>query len=250
MWSKEKIIELIKMLHSAPTLWDATNKDYSNKTKKFDELTRLATHFKTNVDEISTKIRSIKTQYRREQRKTERKRSGARTTSPDKQWFGYSLCSFLKENNVSKGSRSTIQKSADKNEDISNISSLELEDEDLSESSSENCSSGPSNYESISHRFQKPMINKITRKRQKHDGRMDETYKFMKSIQQNLKEKDDYTIYGENVAIRMRNAKQSNRAVAIAKNQIDNILFKLEMGEFQEDRRNFDYGTPLKKNKT
>lgn len=60
---------------------------------------------------------------------------------------------------------------------------------------------------------------------------MDEAYKFMRSVQDNVKPKDDFAVYGENVASRMRGAKQDSRAISIAKNRIDNILFQLEMGE-------------------
>lgn len=66
----------------------------------------------------------------------------------------------------------------------------------------------------------------------KSDARVDEAYTFMWSIQDQVKPKDDFAVYGENVASRMRNANQTSRAVAIAKNRIDTILFQLEMGEF------------------
>lgn len=58
----------------------------------------------------------------------------------------------------------------------------------------------------------------------------------MRSVQDDLKLKDDFAVYGENVASRMRGANQSSRAISIAKNRIDNILFQLEMGEFAHDR--------------
>ncbi|XP_014246424.1 uncharacterized protein LOC106664883 [Cimex lectularius] len=49
-----------------------------------------------------------------------------------------------------------------------------------------------------------------------------------------IKGKDDYSIYGKNIASRMRRADKSHRAVAIAKNHIDNVIFKLEMGDFDD----------------
>lgn len=58
----------------------------------------------------------------------------------------------------------------------------------------------------------------------------------MRSVQDDLKFKDDFAVYGENVASRMRGANQSSRAISIAKNRIDNILFQLEMGEFAHNR--------------
>lgn len=52
----------------------------------------------------------------------------------------------------------------------------------------------------------------------------------MRSVQENMNVKDDFSVYGENVANRTRGANQNVRAISIAKNRIDNILFQLEMG--------------------
>lgn len=54
----------------------------------------------------------------------------------------------------------------------------------------------------------------------------------MRSVQENMNVKDDFSVYGENVASRIRGANQNVRAISIAKNRIDNILFQLEMGAF------------------
>lgn len=54
----------------------------------------------------------------------------------------------------------------------------------------------------------------------------------MRSVQENMNVKDDFSVYGENVANRIRGANQNMRAISIAKNRIDNILFQLEMGAF------------------
>jgi hypothetical protein len=54
---------------------------------------------------------------------------------------------------------------------------------------------------------------------------VDEAYKFMRSVQENMNVKNDFSVYGENVASRIRGANQNVRAISIAKNRIDNILF-------------------------
>lgn len=53
----------------------------------------------------------------------------------------------------------------------------------------------------------------------------------MCSVQESMKSKDDFTVYGENVASRMRLANKNPMAIAMAKNRIDNILFQLEMDQ-------------------
>lgn len=110
LWSKELVIELIEMLKAAPALWDIQSKEYRDRNLKFDEMSKIASHFKTNVDEVSRKIKSLKTQFSRERKKIgEKSKSGAATFSEDNIWFGYNMMKFLVENNISKGSRSTIE---------------------------------------------------------------------------------------------------------------------------------------------
>lgn len=110
IWTKDQIIELIEMLRAAPALWDIKTKEYRDRNTKFDATTKIALHFQTNVDEISRKIKSLKTQFSRERKKIEEKsKSGAGPISEDSVWFGYNMLSFMRENNISKGSRSTIE---------------------------------------------------------------------------------------------------------------------------------------------
>ncbi|XP_014255374.1 uncharacterized protein LOC106669962 [Cimex lectularius] len=68
----------------------------------------------------------------------------------------------------------------------------------------------------------------------KSRDQVDNTFSVMHNAKNNAKYTDDFTLYGKNVTSRMRNACKSPRAIASAKNQIDNILFKLEMGEFDD----------------
>ncbi|KAJ8893746.1 hypothetical protein PR048_006346 [Dryococelus australis] len=70
------------------------------------------------------------------------------------------------------------------------------------------------------------------------DEKVDEAYKFIKSVQVGVSKKDDFSVYGEILACIMRNAKQNSRAVPIAKHHIDNILFTLEMGKYDNSGRN------------
>lgn len=98
------------MLRSAPALWDTKCKDYRDRNKKFDEMSKIATHFKVQLDEVAKKIKSLKTQYYREMKKVDDKsKSGAGTPSEDSIWFAYRMLGFLRENNISRGSRNTIE---------------------------------------------------------------------------------------------------------------------------------------------
>lgn len=70
-------------------------------------------------------------------------------------------------------------------------------------------------------------------KRSKDSDEVDEALQFMRSVKDATKNKDDYTVYGD-VASRMRRANRSDRAVSLAKHYIDDVLFRLEMGELDE----------------
>ena len=70
----------------------------------------MAVHFKTNVDEITRKVISLKTQFSRGRKKVEKgRRSGAGTIPEENIWFGYDMMAFSMEKNISLGSRSLLQ---------------------------------------------------------------------------------------------------------------------------------------------
>lgn len=59
---------------------------------------------------ISTKIKSLKTQYSREGKNIDQKsKSEAGALPEDNIWFVYTMMSFLIQNTISRGSRSTIE---------------------------------------------------------------------------------------------------------------------------------------------
>lgn len=65
-------------------LWDVQIKEYLERNLEFNEMTKIALHFKTNVDEISRKMKSLKIQFSRERKKIgEKSKSGAATISED-----------------------------------------------------------------------------------------------------------------------------------------------------------------------
>lgn len=49
LWSKELVIDLIKMLKAVPAFWDIQKKEYRDRNLKFDETAEIVSHFKTNV---------------------------------------------------------------------------------------------------------------------------------------------------------------------------------------------------------
>ena len=109
MWTQKKVLQLAELMHAAPCLWDMGIKEYRDRTKKADAIEFIAAQLNAEQDEIIKKIKSLKTQFRREQNKKTIGKSGAAEDFSDKEWFAYNHLTFLAQNNDSMGSRSTME---------------------------------------------------------------------------------------------------------------------------------------------
>nr|CAD7579174.1 unnamed protein product [Timema californicum] len=70
--------------------------------------------------------------------------------------------------------------------------------------------------------------------KKRSNEQVEEPYKFMRNVRESINCKDEFTVYGETLASRMRVAGRIYRAVLISRNHIDNIIFNLEMGLYNE----------------
>ncbi|XP_069672814.1 uncharacterized protein [Periplaneta americana] len=67
-----------------------------------------------------------------------------------------------------------------------------------------------------------------------------EAFSCMKTLTEIVSKRDDYSVYGEHIANRLRNSGRSKFEIAIAQHEIDNICFKLTVGGFsQQNAINF-----------
>jgi hypothetical protein len=133
---------------------------------------------------------------------------------------------------------SIFQTNADNDDDVCSVSSAEAGDAPSHSSKSDQRCVGKSLSlpmpKKTDEHFPAPSVRNKILKRKSNSDQVDEAYKFMRTVQEQITQKDAHSVYGENVANRMRDAGRSGHALCIAKNQIDNVLFKLEMGYFDE----------------
>nr|CAH7712573.1 unnamed protein product [Callosobruchus chinensis] len=95
----ETTLELIARLHSTRCLWDNKCKEFQRKDIKRQELQNLADHFNTTPNEIIRRIKSLKTQFKRQHNKIKKSMNNPRTNRPRRStWFGYDNMTFLLEN--------------------------------------------------------------------------------------------------------------------------------------------------------
>lgn len=79
-------------------------------------------------------------------------------------------------------------------------------------------------------RIPPPTDNKKRRQEQ-----ADEAFKTMREIRENACKRDEYTVFGELIANKLRKFSNSPRSVAIAQRAINDILFNLEMQHYGAD---------------
>ena len=83
-----------------------------------------------------------------------------------------------------------------------------------------------------------PTISKRP-KTKAEDTNMREAFHFMKTLTEMVSNRDEYTVYGEHVANKLRSCGRSKLEVAIAQHHVDDICFKLTMGEYYHQSCNF-----------
>lgn len=60
MWPTEKVLLLIEDFHSAACLWEVTNPDYKNRTKKRNAIEELAKKYEVSVRDVGKKNQQFK----------------------------------------------------------------------------------------------------------------------------------------------------------------------------------------------
>ncbi|CAL1678834.1 unnamed protein product [Lasius platythorax] len=75
-WTKDKTKLLISLLEGLPHLWDVSQADYKNRSKRTASIEQLAQQFNTDSGEVGRKLHNLRTQFNNELRKTRKRKSG------------------------------------------------------------------------------------------------------------------------------------------------------------------------------
>ncbi|XP_055592771.1 uncharacterized protein LOC129744318 [Uranotaenia lowii] len=95
MWTREKILRLIKDYRDTPCLWDVSSPEYKVKRNRREARIALAAKHNVTVDQIEKKIHNLKTSFNRERKKCLEK-------SRESPWFAYNYLYFLQPSYESK----------------------------------------------------------------------------------------------------------------------------------------------------
>ncbi|CAK1602449.1 unnamed protein product [Parnassius mnemosyne] len=199
-WNKENTALLIEHFKEKRELWDSTSIHFKDRHKKHDAWMDLADKFDTEKSVIEKKMRSLIGQFQRELKKL---RSGARAEELTSKWFGFELLLFLKDKNKVRSTKEA----------------------GIPEANSQEIRVSPK---------KKPQEIRVSPNKKKNKTfdsleAQKEAYGIMKELHTERKSRDDFTVFGEHIACRLRNLRDPY-TIATVQNQIHNIIFQAEIG--------------------
>lgn len=243
-WNQDNVIMLIQLYESNKLLWDTSDSDYKNKYKRKDAYAAIATELGiNNADEVKKKIESILAQFRREKKGTTLK-SGMGTAEKKKPWWGLAYLQFLVGDKSTPRSTVSSLTQASVPAVDTDFSDNENDIDNDNQEISNNFSPQPhSSLKSSMSRSSTPgsgleSLSASGRVKRVKANQVNEAYNIMKScykdvLNQQPQLRDEYSVYGENIANRLRKIKNPVRVCRL-QNTIDNLIFQAEMQEFEE----------------
>ncbi|XP_076756616.1 uncharacterized protein LOC143426831 [Xylocopa sonorina] len=238
MWSNSRVLLFIEDLQKNECLWNRKDEHYSNHSKKIESLEYLSKKYELNINEVEKKIRNLKCQFRREYKKLS---NSNRCGSSKASWFGYEPLLFLLPEVESSGSRCPRREKQSSLYDQIEESSVP---EELSvsgiQSSREETTKGETPGPNVAYRRSSVLFRKSQANDAKNWALNDatnetEALKCMKTLIEAISKRDEFSVYGEHIANKLRNSRKSHREIAIAQNHIDRICFNLIMGTYCEE---------------
>ncbi|XP_055910291.1 uncharacterized protein LOC129944692 [Eupeodes corollae] len=244
-WNMENTLKLIDDFRENPCLWDHTlpplQKSRDKRLKIYNE---LAQKYCVGVNELVKKLHHLKFQFLRELKKLREHEAGENDEAwknKKSSWFGFTPLLFLLNQTYHEGDE---------------ISSLAYDTTDLEIKSSldmleaVDCSETDNNTKSISSQAQtgvdrteidhntkiissqsQTVIEKSSVKTEPIKLEND-TLKCMKSLIDVVNKHDEFSVYGDYIADKMRNCGRSQKEIHIAQHHIDNVTFNLIMGVY------------------
>ncbi|XP_055904822.1 uncharacterized protein LOC129940494 [Eupeodes corollae] len=248
-WSDEKILKFLKMYKDRPLLWNPSIPGYKNRVKRHNLLMELSGHFDIPKIEVEKKLRSLQSQFARERKKEKHSRSIENNANEvyRSKWFGYKSMLFL----VDKNKHRTIKSDNEFSGNEESLQEIKIEDslgnQDIQHETKPDVklpsppASNPIPRIKLQKQFTRPNNPSVNVKRKRHSYSealrtpvLDEAMQLMRSIHKKIEEKDEYTLYGEQIAIKLRKI-PSPRARFVVQNIINKALFNGEMGVYSSD---------------
>ncbi|GBP73141.1 hypothetical protein EVAR_52568_1 [Eumeta japonica] len=199
-WNKENTALLIEHFKEKRELWDSTSEHFKDRNRKHEAWMYLACKFDTEKSVVEKKMRSLIGQFQRE---------------ISSKWFGFELLLFLKHKNKV---RSTNEAGV----------------------SEDNPQDNPQENRTSPKKKKKKTFGSLNAQKEAFDSlqAQKEAYGIMKELQTERKTRDNFSVFGEYIACRLRNL-QDPLTISTVQNQIHNIIFQAEMNLYSGGAENW-----------
>ncbi|XP_046144686.1 uncharacterized protein LOC123988482 [Osmia bicornis bicornis] len=205
-WTQDKVLQMIEMYRNRSNLWDCRDKTYKDRNKRHDALTEIAVCFGESKEEIDRKIKSLLSHFSRELKREEKSlKSGASTDEVP-----------IQVEVVNNSSKEKICNDVFQEE--CSTSAVSIVEEQSAEKTPENATYALS-------------TNKISTRKKKADNEVKEAYNIMKEMYRNRSPRDEYTLLGEQVAIKVRQLPSAHARIMV-QHIINTTLFEAKLGEY------------------
>ncbi|KAL0821400.1 hypothetical protein ABMA28_004883 [Loxostege sticticalis] len=263
-WETSAIFELIDLFRDRPVLWDVDREDHRDRSAKSAAWQEIAAHFGLDKYVVERKMKILISQYRRELQVRCQKGDASK-------WYAFNRLSFLKVPNTANGSASGTfsqnqpeyeeEESEDEESYSDNKSRIERFNANspvstpsqpitprsvgtiaatlqtlprLESVASTGTQQTPPRQESVAptatrKRLRSPESDVVSRKKPRCSAYA--TNKMIKMLCKDRKSRDEFTVFGEYIANKLRNI-NNHGARNTVQHHISNILYNAEMGKY------------------
>ncbi|XP_018010080.1 uncharacterized protein LOC108667549 isoform X2 [Hyalella azteca] len=242
-WSSEQIFNLIEAYRSHECLWRTTSVDYSCRDKKDEAWREIAKCVGADVRCVERKIKTLKTQFANYHKMALKKATERKEDFEKPKWFAYSALEFLLEGRSTAVNGSLmdnsfqIRLSRDDGTCASGSGSasqsamwechnptIDMECSNNGDMETENMDTGY--YLPAEAILKEPKVETNCQ----YGSVLQDVLSFVKSLQHSNDVRDEFSIFGEHIAARLRKIRDS-RIRLLAQHRIHCALFDVEIDE-------------------
>ncbi|XP_063538691.1 uncharacterized protein LOC134747944 [Cydia strobilella] len=224
-YTNELVLQLVQAYKNHELLWDPSNPDFKNRTKKNDAWDDIANAVNIPRRDVESKIHTLRSQFAREKKKIAQLRKNGNDLK-NAPWFAYEPMKFLLKGDTETDGSDSSEMRNSHNDELSEPYHVE---------NFHIAAPMPMVYESTDTTAN---LSTISRKRtNSYDDKSDDPmgYGFAKLHRPSSKSgHDEFEIYGQYVASELRETKDLH-SVLVAKRYINDILIKARMGRYRKD---------------
>lgn len=232
MWTRKDVLTLIREYEARPFLWDTRNYEYKDKNKNCSAWQDIADVLSMDFHEVQRKMKIILTQYRRENMKVSLMQKAGTYSENEKltKWFAYDCLRFIDE--VPKRNRRPsfhcTSSSIDNKTETRSTDSFEPVAQTFCKVEQPSQSLEKQTFETEINRVIKTAVAAVNLSKATSSPTPVPAIKPVNKT--DSFERDEDTIFGEYITRRLKKITDA-RTKCIVHQEINNILFKAEMGE-------------------